>query len=114
MFRIVLSEKDLMNKMNTMTQQTGIWSRFKTAVMQPSVSEQSKYLKNKYFSIRNSFYINYIKQKLDLNVVKKEISALEEMARQLFLEIVDLKRTIDRINYSKTFQGRYFNFLGCK
>ena len=36
------------------------------------------------------------------------------MARQLFLEIVDLKRTIDRIYYSKTLQGKYFNFLGCK
>ena len=39
--RIVASERELMNKMNTMTQQTGIWSRFKTAVMQPSLSEQS-------------------------------------------------------------------------
>ncbi len=39
--RIVLNERDLMNRMNTMTQQTGIWSRFKTAVMQPSLSEQS-------------------------------------------------------------------------
>ena len=36
-----------------------------------------------------------------------------EMARQLFLEIVDLKRTLDRICYSKTLQGKYFNFLGC-
>ena len=44
--RIVLSEKDLMNKMNTMTQQTGIWSRFKTAVMQPSLSEQSNFSKD--------------------------------------------------------------------
>ena len=44
--RIVLSEKDLMNKMNTMTQQTGIWSRFKTAVMQPSLSEQSNFFKD--------------------------------------------------------------------
>lgn len=86
--RIVLSERDLMNKMNTMTQQTGIWSRFKTAVMQPSLSEQN------------------------LTVVKKEVLALEEMARQLFLEIVDLNSTVDRINFSKTFMGKYFNFVG--
>lgn len=86
--RIVLSERDLMNRMNTMTQQTGIWSRFKTAVMQPSLSEQN------------------------LTVVKKEVLALEEMARQLFLEIVDLNRTVERINFSKTLQGKYFNLLG--
>lgn len=36
------------------------------------------------------------------------------MARQLFLEIVDLNRTLDRISYSKTLQGKWFNFLGCK
>lgn len=41
--RIALSERELMNKMNTMTEQTGIWSRFKTAVMQPSLSQQSIY-----------------------------------------------------------------------
>lgn len=34
------------------------------------------------------------------------------MARQLFLEIVDLNRTIDRISFSKTIQGKYFNFVG--
>ncbi len=50
--RIVLSERDLMNRMNTMTQQTGIWSRFKTAVMQPSLSEQSKYNKKNLTEIR--------------------------------------------------------------
>ena len=77
-----------MNKMNTMTEQTGIWSRFKTAVMQPSLSQQN------------------------LTVIKKEVSALEEMARQLFLELADLNRTMERIGFSKTLQGKYFNFVG--
>lgn len=45
-------------------------------------------------------------------MVKKEVLALEEMARQLFLEIVDLNSTVDRINFSKTFMGKYFNFVG--
>jgi hypothetical protein len=42
--RIALSERELAKKMNTITEQTGIWSRFKTAVMQPlpSLSQQSK------------------------------------------------------------------------
>jgi hypothetical protein len=42
--RIVLSEKELTNKMNMLTQQSGIWSRFKTAIMQPSLSEQSYFI----------------------------------------------------------------------
>jgi hypothetical protein len=45
-------------------------------------------------------------------VVKKEVGALEEMARQLFLEIVDLNQTLERINFSKTLRGKYFNFMG--
>ena len=45
-------------------------------------------------------------------MIKKEVAAFEEMGRQLFLEIVDLNRTVERIHYSKTFQGKYFNLLG--
>lgn len=33
-------------------------------------------------------------KKLDLAVIKKEVNAFEEMGRQLFLEIVDLNRTV--------------------
>ena len=74
--------------MNTLTEQSGIWSRFKTAVMQPSSSMQN------------------------LSVIKQELSGLEEMARQLFLEIVDLNGTLERIDFSKTFRGKYFNIMG--
>ena len=85
---MALSERDVQNKMHTMTEQTGMWSRFKTAVMQPSLSQQN------------------------LTVTKQEVAGLEEMGRQLFLEIVDLNSTLERIDYSKTFRGRYFNILG--
>ncbi|KAL8598032.1 Golgi pH regulator [Nucella lapillus] len=44
--------------------------------------------------------------------LKQEVGALEELNRQLFLETVDLHEARDRIEYSKTFKGRYFNFLG--
>ncbi|PVD27318.1 hypothetical protein C0Q70_12474 [Pomacea canaliculata] len=44
--------------------------------------------------------------------LKQEIGALEELSRQLFLETVDLQEAMDRIDYSKTFKGKYFNFLG--
>ncbi|XP_057356622.1 Golgi pH regulator A isoform X2 [Manis pentadactyla] len=41
-----------------------------------------------------------------------EVDALEELSRQLFLETADLYATKERIEYSKTFKGKYFNFLG--
>lgn len=44
--RLALTQRDLMNKMNTLTEQTGIWSRFKTAVMQPSQSQQSNLIRH--------------------------------------------------------------------
>ncbi len=60
----------------------------------------------------SSSWISFDLYCLDLTVVKKEVMALEEMARQLFLEIVDLNSTLDRIHFSKTFMGKYFNFMG--
>ncbi|XP_041373154.1 Golgi pH regulator-like [Gigantopelta aegis] len=45
-------------------------------------------------------------------LLKQETSAMEELTRQLFLESVDLHDAVDRREYSKTFKGRYFNFLG--
>ncbi|KAG8136634.1 putative Golgi pH regulator-like protein [Naja naja] len=61
----------------------------------------------------------------NLTLIQQEIDALEELSRQLFLETVDLHATKvqtkgivpksdgwERIEYSKTFQGKYFNFLG--
>jgi hypothetical protein len=86
--RIALGERELLNKINTMTEQSGIWSRFKTAVMQPSLSQQN------------------------ISVIRQEVGGLEEMGRQLFLEIVDLNNTLDRIDFSKTFRGKYFNTMG--
>ncbi|GCC28507.1 hypothetical protein chiPu_0006937 [Chiloscyllium punctatum] len=47
-----------------------------------------------------------------LSLIQQEVDALEELSRQLFLETVDLHATKERIEYSKTFQGKYFNFLG--
>ena len=38
--------------------------------------------------------------------------ALEELTRQLFMEIHDMQNMRERIEWSKTWQGKYFNFLG--
>ncbi|KAL3886675.1 hypothetical protein ACJMK2_026655 [Sinanodonta woodiana] len=48
----------------------------------------------------------------NISLLKQENSALEELSRQLFLEMVDLNNAQERIEYSKTFKGKYFNFLG--
>lgn len=45
-------------------------------------------------------------------VLQQDISALEELSRQLFLELVDLHSMRDRMLYSRTIQGIYFNVVG--
>ncbi|KOB76505.1 Protein GPR89A, partial [Operophtera brumata] len=42
----------------------------------------------------------------------EKISGLEELSRQLFLEAHDARTMREKIDWSKTFQGKYFNFLG--
>ncbi|XP_067938286.1 Golgi pH regulator-like isoform X2 [Watersipora subatra] len=49
---------------------------------------------------------------MDLSQLKQDVQATEEVSRQLFLELVDLKHTEARIQFSKTFKGKYYNFLG--
>ncbi|XP_037072251.1 Golgi pH regulator-like [Pollicipes pollicipes] len=44
--------------------------------------------------------------------LKQEIAAMEEVVRQLFLEDVDLHYMLERIEWSKTWKGKYFNLLG--
>ncbi|CAD5125669.1 DgyrCDS13871 [Dimorphilus gyrociliatus] len=48
----------------------------------------------------------------NIKILKQEAEALEELSRQLFLESVDLHNEQERIQYSTTFKGRYFNILG--
>ncbi|XP_065901592.1 Golgi pH regulator-like [Dysidea avara] len=47
-----------------------------------------------------------------VTLLQQEISALEELSRQLFLEVVDLYGVKERIAYSKTLKGRYYDFVG--
>jgi hypothetical protein len=44
--------------------------------------------------------------------LKLDVLALEELSRQLFMEIHDMQNMLERIEWSRTFQGKYFNFLG--
>eukprot|EP01135_Chromosphaera_perkinsii_P004793 Nk52_evm24s296 gene=Nk52_evmTU24s296 len=48
----------------------------------------------------------------NIEVLQSEIRTLEEVSKQLFLEIADLENEKQRIEFSYTWKGRYFNFLG--
>jgi len=45
-------------------------------------------------------------------LLQNEVSTLEELSRQLYVESVDLHNTKARMIFSKTLQGRYFDFVG--
>lgn len=44
--------------------------------------------------------------------LKSSCNTLEELTRQLFLELVELRQMQQRIVWSKTLKGQYFNMLG--
>lgn len=48
----------------------------------------------------------------NISKLREEISALEELSRQLFLEAHDARTMREKIEWSKSFQGKYFNCLG--
>uniref|UniRef100_A0A8C0XZC2 Golgi pH regulator n=1 Tax=Cyprinus carpio carpio TaxID=630221 RepID=A0A8C0XZC2_CYPCA len=85
--RIAMTRRQMYQRGEEQNKQTGFWGMIKSVTSSPSGSE-------------------------NLFVIQQEVDALEELSRQLFLETVDLQATKERIEYSKTFQGKYFNFLG--
>ncbi|XP_054168886.1 Golgi pH regulator-like [Oppia nitens] len=48
----------------------------------------------------------------DVSQLKQECKTLEELSRQMFLELIELKSMEERIVWSKTLKGKYFNFVG--
>ncbi|KAM9802911.1 Golgi pH regulator isoform 2-T2 [Syngnathus typhle] len=82
--RIAMTRRQMYQRGEDQNKQTGLWGMIKSVT-----SPQT-----------------------DLSLIQQEVDALEELSRQLFLETVDLQATKERIEYSKTFQGKYFNFLG--
>lgn len=44
--------------------------------------------------------------------LKQEVAGLEELSRQLFLEAHDMHNMQERVAWSSTWRGKYFNFLG--
>lgn len=44
--------------------------------------------------------------------LQTEVTALEELSRQLFLEAHDIQNARERLEWAATWQGKYFNVLG--
>ncbi|KAG8000595.1 Golgi pH regulator [Nibea albiflora] len=85
--RIAMTRRQMYQRGEDQNKQTGFWGMIKSVTSTQTGSE-------------------------NLSLIQQEVDALEELSRQLFLETVDLQSTKERIEYSKTFQGKYFNFLG--
>uniref|UniRef100_A0A667WPI6 G protein-coupled receptor 89B n=1 Tax=Myripristis murdjan TaxID=586833 RepID=A0A667WPI6_9TELE len=85
--RIAMTRRQMYQRGEDQNKQTGFWGMIKSVTSSSTGSE-------------------------NLSLIQQEVDALEELSRQLFLETVDLQATKERIEYSKTFQGKYFNFLG--
>ncbi|KAL3071731.1 hypothetical protein niasHT_000938 [Heterodera trifolii] len=47
-----------------------------------------------------------------IRMLQGEIDPLEEFGKHLFLELVELRNMRDRVEYSRTWQGIYFNIAG--
>jgi len=86
--KIAMAERENLRRASMHTPTKGIWGLLKSAAT--SVASGGE----------------------NLGPLKQETTHLEELSRQLFLETADLHDARDRIEFSKTFKGRYFNFLG--
>lgn len=85
--RIAMTRRQMYQRGEDQNRQTGFWGMIKSVTSTQTGGE-------------------------NLSLIQQEVDGLEELSRQLFLETVDLQATKERIEYSKTFQGKYFNFLG--
>uniref|UniRef100_A0A3Q3JBF2 G protein-coupled receptor 89B n=1 Tax=Monopterus albus TaxID=43700 RepID=A0A3Q3JBF2_MONAL len=85
--RIAMTRRQMYQRGEDQNRQTGFWGMIKSVTSTQTGGE-------------------------NLSLIQQEVDGLEELSRQLFLETVLVQATKERIEYSKTFQGKYFNFLG--
>ncbi|KER27561.1 pH regulator A family protein [Opisthorchis viverrini] len=77
------------------------------ASVRTQASEKSR-LWNVLRSVGNSISTS----RLNERALLAEVSTLEDLSRQLFLELHYLRTAQERIEFSRTLKGRYFNLLG--
>lgn len=114
--RIAIAKKQSLEKMPNESQRQGIWGIF----VSPKKNLESRYqcrhfpiFQYPYFVIL-FFFCNIIRIifLVDINQLKLEVTGFEELSKQLFLEAHECHNMMDRIEWSKTWKGKYFNFLG--
>ncbi|XP_071037210.1 Golgi pH regulator isoform X3 [Parasteatoda tepidariorum] len=86
--RLALHEREKQQQSTLSHATSGIWSMLKSVTTSSSSSVEN------------------------ISQLKQDIRALEELSRQLFLEAVDIHNMQERIEWSKTLKGKYFNCLG--
>lgn len=74
--------------------------------------KQQSTTKNSFWGLLTSVANNKSSMSENIGQLRLEISGLEELSRQLFLELNDMKNMQERQKWSSTWQGKYFNFLG--
>ncbi|RZC35317.1 Golgi pH regulator C [Asbolus verrucosus] len=85
--RIAITKRQSLEKMNEgMSRRSGLWSMI--------------------------YPTGHNRNQENIAQLKLEIAGLEELSRQLFLEAHENRNMFERIEWSKTWKGIYFNFLG--
>ncbi|PIK48053.1 hypothetical protein BSL78_15088 [Apostichopus japonicus] len=84
--RIALAERDQLQRGSSSRSKAGFWGMFQGVGSSGSNGNVSQ--------------------------LQQEVSGYEELSRHLFLELVDLNNTKERIEYSKTLKGKFFNIMG--
>ncbi|XP_060520454.1 Golgi pH regulator isoform X2 [Cylas formicarius] len=84
--RIAITKRQLQEKNNDSGGRKGIWSMISS--------------------------MGLTKSNENITQLRLEIDGLEEVSRQLFLEAHENRNMLERIEWSKTWKGIYFNFLG--
>jgi hypothetical protein len=62
--------------------------------------------------IRRTFNSGLTTSFNSISLIKQDISTYEEIYSQLYSDLVDLQAIQERIQYSRTFKGKYYHVLG--
>ncbi|XP_028140483.1 Golgi pH regulator [Diabrotica virgifera virgifera] len=84
--KLAIAKKQSMEKVNDATKKRGLWS------------------------ILSSVGVNRSEE--NISQLRLETEGLEALSRTLFLEVHENRNMLERIEWSKTWKGIYFNFLG--
>ena len=84
-----MAQRDQLLRSKSGSSGSGIWGMLRSVATNPLVSSGE-----------------------NISQLKEEVAALEDFSRQLLLEAVDMHSMRERIEWAKTFRGKYFNVMG--